>query len=60
MMPKGGFRPGSGRKIEPDNEKSVKKLLTFPADVAAYLETKPNVSRYVSELILEDMKRKTE
>lgn len=54
-MPKGGYRSGSGRKVIPEDQKVKKVSVSFPPDVIGHLEKQENVSRYVTELIRQDM-----
>lgn len=59
-MPRGGYRPGAGRKEKPEEDKTQKKSFSLPMDVLDYLKKQDNASAYVTRLIREDIKKNSE
>lgn len=56
-MPKGGARPGAGRKPKPEEIKADHRTFSLPFDMIDFLKTKPNASMYVADLIKADMEK---
>jgi len=59
-MSRGGYRPGAGRKQKPEQEKTYQRNFTLSFEANEYLVGFINASKYINQLILDDMKRKAE
>lgn len=57
-MPRGGYRPGSGRKAKLKEDQYKRRLVTLPPELDQYLQTMKNASTYIAELIRKDMEQK--